>query len=168
MTFAEFENIPDSPFRHELRHGVAVCVAPAQDGRKRIQRKLRSLLEQTAGAAGLAETEVGFQAASEYEYWCADVAYMPRQRWDAIPDEGYLSGPPDLVAEVLSPSNTVREMEDRERVCLDHGCREFWIVDSARRQVSVSTPDGRRATYKSGQQIPLFFGAPIDVDDIFG
>ena len=32
-------------------------------------------------------------------------------------------------------------------------------MDIERRQVEVSTPDGRSLTYKPGQSIPLFFAA---------
>ena len=57
--------------------------------------------------------------------------------------------------EVLSPSNTVEEMLDKERTCLEGGCREFWLVDEKRRQVKVSTPDGVTRTYHEGQETPL-------------
>jgi hypothetical protein len=42
-------------------------------------------------------------------------------------------------------------------------------VDIDHRQVEVSTADGLRVTYKSGQQIRLFFagGEPLAVDVIF-
>ncbi len=77
-------------------------------------------------------------------------------------------GAPDLVIEVLSPSNTASEMLDKEQICLDNGAREFWVVDPIRRQVKVSGSDGRAATYKAGQSIPLLFGGTLLVDLIFG
>ena len=45
--------------------------------------------------------------------------------------------------------------------------REFWVVDVDHRQVEVSTPDGHTITYKRGQEIPLWFGGRIPVDEIF-
>ena len=71
--------------------------------------------------------------------------------------------------EVLSPSNTARELYDKEKLCLDNGAKEFWVVDPDRRQIKVSTPDGRTITWQSGQEIPLplFGGAGIAVDAIF-
>jgi hypothetical protein len=33
--------------------------------------------------------------------------------------------------------------------------------------VEVSTPGGQTVTYKSGQEIPLFFGDRLAVDEIF-
>ena len=75
-----------------------------------------------------------------------------------------------MVIEVLSPSNTVAEIYDREQICLVNGAREFWVVDADRRQVKVTTPDGRTVTWQMGQEIPLpLFGgeARVKVDDIF-
>jgi hypothetical protein len=60
-------------------------------------------------------------------------------------------------------------MFDRERTCFNGGCREFWIVDPETRQVHVTSPDGPRRTYRSGEQIPiaLLSGASLAVDLIF-
>jgi Uma2 family endonuclease len=74
-----------------------------------------------------------------------------------------------MVIEVLPPSNTSSEMRDRRNICLENGSREFWVVNPKLREVEVSRPDGHSITYKSGQQIPLFFaaGPSIAVDAIF-
>jgi hypothetical protein len=61
------------------------------------------------------------------------------------------------------------EMLDREKVCLENGCQEFGVVDMERRQVKISTPDGRTIAYHAGQEIPLplLNGGRIPVDTIF-
>ncbi len=59
-------------------------------------------------------------------------------------------------------------MIDKERLCLENGAREFWVVDIDHRLVRVSTPDGLTVTYKDGQEIPLLFGGKLAVDAIFG
>jgi len=73
------------------------------------------------------------------------------------------------VIEVLSPSNTAAEINEKEKLCLENGAKEFWVLDADLRQVKVSTPDGITTTYRSGQEIPLrLFGAgALKVDDIF-
>ena len=60
-------------------------------------------------------------------------------------------------------------MLDRREICLASGAGEFWLVDSERRQVEVSTPDGHTITYKSGRWLPLSFApsSQIAVDAIF-
>jgi len=168
ITFAEFEQMPDAPDgRYELRHGELVKVPPVQYGHNRIQRRLRRLLEAAACDTGEVEVELGFRTLPEYEFRVADIAFVSRERSDRVPDNSYLEGAPDIVIEILSPSNTASEMLDKEHLCLENGAREFWLVDPVHKQVKVSTPDGRAAIWKLGQQIPLLFGGSIPVDAIF-
>lgn len=168
MTFADLEQLPDTDDRrYELRHGELVEVPPPLHRHALIQLRLRDLLLAVVRDAGQIVTEQGFRALPEHEYRIADVAFISRERWARIPPDGYLAEAPELVIEVLSRSNTASEMLDKEQLCLENGAKEFWVVDPRRKQVKVSTADSRTAIYKSGQQIPLFFGGAIAVDEIF-
>ena len=170
LTFAEFAQLPDpKEGRYELRHGELVTVAPPIHEHYLVQRSLRRLLETTVGDKYEVETHMPFRAQPEHEYRVADVGLLSSNRWRQIPDDGFLAGAPDLVIEVLSPSNTASEIIDKKTLCLENGSREFWVVDSEHRQVEVSTPDGRTLTYKAGQQVPLYFAPDIHlaVDAIF-
>jgi Uma2 family endonuclease len=82
----------------------------------------------------------------------------------------YFNGAPEVIVEVLSPSNTAREIAEKARISLANGTREFWVLDGKRRQVEVTTKDGRVTVYQSGEEIPLYFapGKSIAVDAIFG
>lgn len=97
------------------------------------------------------------------------MAYAAVDRWTQAAGQDYFLGSPDLVVEVVSPSNTMTELNWKERICLENGCREFWLVDTELRLVKVSTPDGYSITYHSGQEIPLplLNGARLAVDAIF-
>ncbi|MEP7353654.1 MAG: Uma2 family endonuclease [Acidobacteriota bacterium] len=170
MTVAEFEAIPNPPgARYELHHGELVEVGYPKHRHVRIQRQLRRLLEEATDETGVVHTEMPYRPLPENECWGADVAYLSKARWDLIGE--YLDGVPDLVVEVLSPSNTASEMLDKRQLCLEHGAKEFWIVDPDRRQVEVSTPDGRVVPYKIGQRIPLrIIGSgttSLSVEEIF-
>lgn len=168
MTFEEFEQLPDPPGgKYELRHGELFTLAPPRHDHYKIQQRLLRLLMRAAGDAAEMGTEMGFRPLPEYEYWYADVGLLSKRRWDETPGKGNIQGSPDLVIEVLSPSNSVAEMQDRRKLCLETGSREFWIVNLDLKQVEVSTPDGRSITYKSGQEIPLFLGGTLAVDQIF-
>ena len=169
ITFEEFEQLPDPPNGHhlELHHGEVISVPPPLQGHKRIESYLRKKIEAATDRSGVVETEVGFRAILDGEWRIADVAFVAGDRWYTTPRDGYLVGAPELVIEVLSPSNTVSEMLDREQLCLENGALEFWVVDPKRRQVRVSTREGTTKTYKSGQSIPLMFGGELAVDPIF-
>lgn len=169
MTWEEFLNLPESDWmRQELHHGELFEMPPARHGHKNIEMRLRRLPEHAGGRSGIAEIEVGFRPCPGNEYWTGDVVYMSRERWDSVPADGFMEFVPELVIEVLSPSNRPGKMRDRKNVCLGNGGREFWVIDPEKHQVEVSTPDGHSITYQSGQQIPLYFNpsASIAVDAI--
>jgi Uma2 family endonuclease len=43
--------------------------------------------------------------------------------------DGYPHGAPDLVIEILSPSNRSNDLIRKKRIYAEHGVREYWIVD---------------------------------------
>jgi Uma2 family endonuclease len=167
MTVAEFEQLPEAAGRYELRGGELVALVPPILRHTLIQRNIVSLLQNAAGDAGPAIVELGFRPLPEYEFRYADVAWASKQRSEAQDPNSYFRGVPELVVDVLSPSNTVAEMIDKEKLCLENGAREFWVVDIEHRLVRVSTPDGHTITYKDGQEIPLLFGGKLAVNAIF-
>lgn len=71
--------------------------------------------------------------------------------------------------EVLSTSNTASEISEREAMCLENACLEFWLVDPKRKIVKVSTPDRRTITCVETESIPLTVPAPgtLAVSEIF-
>jgi Uma2 family endonuclease len=168
MTVAEFVQLPEPQgCRYELRHGELVTLAPPRLRHSLVQRTIMLLLQNAAADAGASFIELGFRPLPEYEFRYADVAWASKQRWKEQDLDSYFRGTPELVVEVLSPSNTVAEMIDKERLCLENGAREFWVVDIDHRLVRVSTPDGHTVTYKAGQEIPLLFGGKLAVYEVF-
>ena len=171
MTVEEFRHLPedDGPVYHELRHGELVPVTRPKLKHHLIQARLRDRLKALAPFGSFVEYEVAHRALPEYELRVADVAYISAEHWKKADPEDNFRGTPELVIEVLSPSNSASEIYDREKLCLENGGQEFWVVDPDRRQVKVSTPDGRTVTYQSGQEIPLplFGNAKLAVDAIF-
>ena len=70
-----------------------------------------------------------------------DVAFV---RWDRLPTRKLprsqvLSVAPDLVVEILSPSNTKKEMEDKLVEYFQAGVRLVWYVDPEKRTAEVYT-----------------------------
>lgn len=167
VTFAEFEQLPDSPgSRLELHHGEVVNVPPPIHSHKVLQRQIRRALESALPPSLIVETEVGFKLGQQ-EYRIADIAVLKSEIWNNVPRGGYLEIAPEVSIEVLSPSNTALEMLDKEQLCLENGCREFWIVDPRKQTVRISTPTGHFSIYKAGDQIPLLYGGALPVDALF-
>jgi Uma2 family endonuclease len=156
MTVEQFRALPEPREGYsELHHGVPVIMPPPKQRHFATERRLVKLLEPAAVGRGLIWTEIAFRPLPEHECWVADVAFVSQARYEAIDPEDNLRGVPELVIEVLSPSNTASEINDREAMCLENGCLEFWIVDPKRKTVKVSTPDRKTITYIEGDKIPL-------------
>jgi Uma2 family endonuclease len=171
LTVAEFSALPEDagPVYHELRHGEVVAVTRPRLKHFFVQRTLRRLLESLADRGSIVDTEFAFRPLPEYELRVADVAWIAAERLQNLDPESHFPGAPDLVIEVLSRSNTASDIYDKEKLCLENGCREFWVVDPDRRQVKISTPDGHTTTWRADQEIPLplFANARLAVHAIF-
>jgi Uma2 family endonuclease len=171
MTVEELLRIPESAgeYSYELHQGVVVPVTRPRLKHTIMQGKLRRRLAAVAQPGGFAESELPFRPLREHELRVADVAYVCPERWKDIDPEDVFRTTPDLVIEVLSPSDMASELFEKEQLCLENGCREFWVVDGKRRQVRVTTAAGRVTIYKSGQSVPLTVcgDGELPVDSIF-
>jgi Uma2 family endonuclease len=170
MTVEQFRALPEPrEGTSELHHGVPVIMPPPKHKHFATERRLVKLLEPAAAGRGLIWTEIAFRPLPEHECWVADVAFISQARYNAIDPEDNLRGVPELVIEVLSPSNTVSEIGEKEAMCLENGCLEFWVVDPKRKTVKVSTPDRKTITYVEGDQIRLSVPAAgeLAVSEIF-
>ena len=67
-----------------------------------------------------------------------DLAYFSYERMPpGVRVPGYAETPPDLVVEVVSPSDSVREVNDKAFMWLGHGVRLVWVVHPDTRTVDV-------------------------------
>lgn len=169
MTVEEFAKLNDPPgVRLELHHGAPVEVTRPIRKHAVIQRNLFRLLDRFA-PGGEPEIECAFRPHPEHELWVADVAWTSSGRDESANLEGWLEGAPELVVEVLSPSNTYAEILEKQELCLATGAHEFWVVDPDRKTVQVTLRDGRTRIYHPGEVLPLSFapGSSITASDLF-
>ena len=169
LTVADYEKIPNPPDgRYELRRGELVKVTFPKLNHSFLQHRFVKLLEPHCGDRGVVSLEVPFRAVVEHDLRAVDVGVVATRRWDPT-QPGYLIFAPEWVIEILSPSNTANEMNEKERLCLSSGCKEFWVVDLDLRLIKISTPDGATQTYSGQDAIPLtLFGVgSLKFDDLF-
>ncbi len=157
MTVAEFMSLPERAggWRQELHHGELFEMPPVKSLHVELQDVLVEALAELLGPAYQVSQEIPFRPLPEHEVWTADVAVVTRSRWKTTPRNGYFAGVPEIVIEVLSPSNTASEMLDREQTCLVNGGLQFWQVDPSRRAVRVTNSDGFMRSYGASDEIPL-------------
>jgi len=129
-------------FRSELLHGQLVKMSPAGQQHGRIAATITASLgqyvtEHKLGTVYAAET--GFLLATNPDHVRApDVAFVCRERLQAVQEtEGYWPGAPDLAVEVVSPSDTYAEVEDKVFDWLEGGGRLVVVVNPRKRLVTV-------------------------------
>ena len=81
-------------------------------------------------------------------------------------------GAPDLVVEILSPSNTKIEMTRKLKLYQEAGVREYWVVDPATKNITVHLFRENEIithTYGSTGTAPVSIlpGFEITLDDVF-
>lgn len=84
-----------------------------------------------------------------------------------------VEGPPDLIIEVISPSNRLHDVLTKRALYGRGGVREYWIVDPEARTIEILTLDRdalHLALSASGMDplvSPLLGELPVLVDDLF-
>ena len=166
VTVEEFRKMKDPPgVRLELHNGEVVEVARPKLKHWRLQKRLANLFDAVFGTPGEAGYEFPFRPQPEHDLRVADVAWLSRKRLGRTL-QGDVLGAPEIVVEVLSPSNTSSEMLDKKHLCFNSGCEEFWIVDPKRRFIEIERKGGVLRVYRGTERIPVG-NTTLSVDEIF-
>ncbi|HYO29506.1 MAG TPA: Uma2 family endonuclease [Thermomicrobiales bacterium] len=144
-TIEEIERLPEDETFELLRgEPLTACRTGLIHGDTTLEcaGRLRAVVKRDR--LGLVVTEVGFFLPTQPETLLApDVAFVRRDRLPP-PSEwaGFQRLAPDLAVEVVSPIDTVGEVNDKTLTYLDAGVQLVWVVDPHRRIVAAYTPDG--------------------------
>ena len=106
-----------------------------------------------------------------------DLLYISASRRHIVADRG-CEGAPDLVVEILSPSNRGHDLAVKRELYARHGVPEYWIIDPDRETLLVLTDPVTsegvgeytiEATYQAGDTLTTdrIPGLTIAVADIF-
>jgi Uma2 family endonuclease len=83
-------------------------------------------------------------------------------------------GAPDMIVEILSPSTSKRDMNDKFNLYEEHGVKEYWVVHPTDKTVFafLLQEDGKYddgVLYENTGKVPVhvFDGYLIDLNDIF-
>ena len=174
-TYADWLGLPDDGFRYELIEGeLFVSPSPSVQHQIAISSLLSAVYQHAKEAdLGLVLTApIGVRLPEEETIVQPDLLFISRERLDLVKDN-VIDGAPDLVVEILSPSNWVFDRTRKQKAYEQAGVGEYWIVDYRARTVDVLVLDGgeyvQRGQYREGdlatsEALP---GFAIPVADIF-
>ncbi len=71
-----------------------------------------------------------------------DLLFIPNERLDIV-QENFIEGVPDLIVEVLSPSNPSHDRNTKFKIYARAGVQEYWIIDPDARTVEINVLRGQ-------------------------
>lgn len=102
-----------------------------------------------------------------------DFAFTSTARLTGPPDRSFSSIVPDLVVEVVSPSDRLAEVTRKALMWLDAGVRLVWVVDPETEVIMVHKSGDAAVTLLRGADATLsgegvILGFAVQLNDIFG
>jgi Uma2 family endonuclease len=138
LTYEDLLKLPDDDKRHELIDGVHYVMSSPVLRHQRVVRRLGLSIGNFVDATG--SGEVFFMAVdvvlSLHDVVVPDFVFVSEERRHLLQEKN-ISGPPDLIAEVLSPSTRHRDRLLKRRLFEREGVREYWLVDPEKDTVHV-------------------------------
>jgi len=142
VTADELLAMPEDGYRYELIEGELRRMSPAGEEHGRVGMELAVPLgshikKNKLGKIYLAET--GFLIGTNPDTVRApDIAFVRMERIKESPGlRGYRIGAPDLAVEVVSPGDTVSEVEGKVSEWLEGGALMVWVVSPKLHTVTV-------------------------------
>ena len=183
LTFDEWQALPETNGKCEVVDGVLVMPPSPTDEHQLLGFEIAShvspfVRERQLGVVLLAPRDVLIQRVPLHVRQ-PDVLFLSAERAGVrrpsdLVGQPRIEVPPDLVIEVLSPSNTPGDIEQRLADYRSIGVPECWLASFPNRTVEVLrlTPEGAVsvATYGMGDTLrsEVLPGFALAIDDIFG
>ena len=122
------------------RHGHIIMSPPPAPRHSRRQARIGAVLTQLL-PEGVAFTECPISTADGVK--AADVAWLAHGRREMDEDPVVFTRAPEICVEILSPSNTQSEIDEKRALYFDAGATEVWIC----------APDGSMSFFSSPHQL---------------
>jgi Uma2 family endonuclease len=130
-TDQEIMSLPDNGYSYEVVNGELVMSPKNNPQHGRTCIKISTRMETFAEAR-----QLGWVFDSNTGFWMVnrnlrapDVSFVATARLPKDSGQGFFEGAPDLIVEVLSPTNRRREMDDRLRDFFESGTKLAWIIN---------------------------------------
>ncbi len=175
MTAREFAALPEGPPHFQLVEGELFFMASPNRRHQDISMVLGNRLynylrAHPIGKVYAAPSDVELDSGNVFE---PDIYYVSRERAGILTTQG-VTGAPDLIVEILSPSTARLDLEKKRAVYLRAGVRELWFIWPTRSEIVVVGKDGfsgaeTERVLKSGDVLstPLLPGLEIALAELF-
>jgi Uma2 family endonuclease len=172
-TYNDYAQMDDDT-RYELIEGELYMVPAPNFQHQTISRDLGVALwtfvkENNLGIILYAPFDV---VLSETEVVQPDIIFVSKERMGLVTEKN-LGGAPDLAIEILSSSTKERDKLVKKRLYMEHGVKEFWIVDPEKRTIEImvlkETGYETSGIYFIDDELtsPILKGFRLDLKEVF-
>ncbi len=172
-SLAEYLAMPDGAPYYEFINGIAHFMPSPSTLHQRLSRRLthrmdRFVEQYRLGEVFAAPLDVYF---SDEEYYQPDILFVSHERKSIIQER--IHGAPDLIVEILSPSNAYKDLIHKKRMYEEFRVREYWIIDPLEKSVEIlfNTENGfqiaSKAYAKGVVQSQVLQGFAVNVEQLF-
>lgn len=173
LTYEDYLNTPDDE-RYELIDGELIVVPSPNFAHQEKQMSMGArmylfVVERDLGWVLSAPMDV---VLSDNDVAQPDLLFISKER-EHIITRACIEGAPDLVVEILSPSTSRRDWNEKRELYAEHGVKEYVVMDPSNKIVwRLVLKNGTleiEKTYYEGDTIALsaIEGFTVDVNDIF-
>jgi len=166
ITWDAFEKIPGDAMHREILQGDLVVLPPPKSRHTLIAHNtaeaLRPIKESRLGKVLI---EAGYKLSDNPPTWIQpDISVLTPDRIEAPSPDGYFHGGPELAIEIVSPSETARDLNRKIDLLLTSGTQAVWVVYPDDEEVRVFLPGGNSFArdIRGTLTVPETFG-PLEI-----
>jgi Uma2 family endonuclease len=165
VTADQLLRMPDDSMRHELVRGEHRVMPPPGFEHGRVAANVGGMLLTHVRKTGIGVTlaaETGFLLARDPDTVRApDASFISKERADAAgPTAEYWPGAPDFAVEVVSPSDSFHEVQDKALEWLTAGTVAVLVLDPPKRTATVYRGQGDAHVYSADDELDLSDAVP--------
>jgi Uma2 family endonuclease len=139
--YKDWLRFPDDGWTYEIINGVLHMAPPPTINHQRASTELVTAMRIHAKSNALGEVlpaPAGVRLPNQPVPVQPDILFVSQDRLNII-GTNYVEGAPDLIVEVLSPSNRTHDRETKFNLYQEAGVSEYWLVDYEAKTVEVFT-----------------------------
>lgn len=130
LTYADYSRLtPPDNGNYELHNGKIIYMPSPLDPHQKISMNLSAVLhfyvkKNQLGQVRTAPLDVKL---TENDTVQPDILFIKKERESLI--DGIVKGAPDVIVEILSPSNDAKEMSYKKYIYEVSGVKEYWVIN---------------------------------------
>jgi len=166
LTYEDLGKIPEG---FEIVEGRLKESAPVGGEHGFLEQKLGRKIDEKLEKEGYVLVgEVGLLISKDpLTVRAADTVYISKKKLRSLP-KGVIETPPDLVVEIISPSDTFEEVEEKVADYMDFGVGRILLIDPSARKVTLIDEERRIQIKSFDEEVEVISGLKLRMSELGG